>query len=150
MMRICIYPIIMEEEERAPSGGGEGQKAKGGFNAKDNGKSPAISASTLTQVMLPSDCGEFHIVYGGTLMKLMDNASGMVAVRHCRSNVVTACVDALDFISPVALGSVVCVNAKATFASSRSLEVVVTVTAETFGQDTPKVLEQGLFKSRKP
>eukprot|EP00466_Bigelowiella_natans_P003225 jgi/Bigna1/70909/fgenesh1_pg.13_\ len=44
-----------------------------------------------------------------------------------------------------ALGSVVCVNAKATFASSRSLEVVVTVTAETFGQDTPKICVQGVY-----
>eukprot|EP00465_Bigelowiella_longifila_P008417 CAMPEP_0185259566 /NCGR_PEP_ID=MMETSP1359-20130426/8320_1 /TAXON_ID=552665 /ORGANISM="Bigelowiella longifila, Strain CCMP242" /LENGTH=405 /DNA_ID=CAMNT_0027845515 /DNA_START=28 /DNA_END=1246 /DNA_ORIENTATION=+ len=134
-----------DEKAETVSEEGGGKKEKEAPCGEGNGKSPDVSASTLTQVMLPSDCGEFHIVYGGTLMKLMDNASGMVAVRHCRSNVVTACVDALDFISPVALGTVVCVNAKATFASSRSLEVVVTVTAETFGQDTAKICVQGTY-----
>jgi len=54
--------------------------------------------------MLPSDCSSQGIVYAGAIMKLMDNVAGehfdtgcvliretgIVAARHCRTNVVTA------------------------------------------------------------
>ncbi|KAK3565158.1 hypothetical protein QTP86_000356 [Hemibagrus guttatus] len=33
----------------------------------------------------------------GVTMKLMDEVAGIVAVRHCKTNVVTASVDAINF-----------------------------------------------------
>jgi len=78
-------------------------------------------------------------------MKLMDNAAGLVSVRHCRSNVVTACVDALDFVAPVFLGDVVQVAGFATFASSRSLEVEVQVTVESMRFHGERLAVRGLY-----
>jgi len=48
-------------------------------------------------LMLPSDCYSNGQVQGGVVLKLMDNAAGVVAARHCRSNVVTVNIDAVNF-----------------------------------------------------
>lgn len=55
----------------------------------------------------------------GAVMKLMDNVAGIVAVRHCRSNVVTASLDAMDFTSPVFNANLVHLVARPVFTSSR-------------------------------
>jgi len=44
-------------------------------------------------------------------MKLMDNAGGVVAVRHAHSNVVTAKVEEISFLKPVRVGDMVLVHA---------------------------------------
>ena len=56
------------------------------------------ATTRLCQLMLPSDCTKSGTVFGGAVMKLMDNASGITCARHCRTNVVTASMDALDFL----------------------------------------------------
>uniref|UniRef100_UPI00358E592D cytosolic acyl coenzyme A thioester hydrolase isoform X1 n=2 Tax=Myxine glutinosa TaxID=7769 RepID=UPI00358E592D len=57
----------------------------------------ACSQSSLIHLVGPSDCAIHGFVQGGVTMKLMDEVAGIVAVRHCKSNVVTACVDAMNF-----------------------------------------------------
>jgi len=95
---------------------------------------PDYSAVELAQVMLPSDCvNHTGLVGGGVVMKLMDNACGVVAVRHCGTNVVTVSVDSVNFKSPVLLGDVLRVRARPTFTSQHSLEIEVSVIAERFG-----------------
>ena len=47
----------------------------------------------LARIMQPQDANPAGNVHGGTIMKLIDDASGVVAIRHARSNVVTACSD---------------------------------------------------------
>eukprot|EP00300_Choanocystis_sp_HF-7_P011291 c17392_g1_i1.p1 GENE.c17392_g1_i1~~c17392_g1_i1.p1 ORF type:complete len:247 (-),score=38.42 c17392_g1_i1:128-868(-) len=84
----------------------------------------------LVQLMLPSDCTKGGFVFGGVVMKLMDNAAAIAATRHCKSNVVTACIDCVEFVSPVWLGELLVVDAVPTFSSNRSLEVEVVVHAE--------------------
>ena len=37
-------------------------------------------------------------IHSGEIMKLMDNAGGVVAVRHAHSNVVTAKVEEISFL----------------------------------------------------
>mmetsp|Transcript_149411 Transcript_149411/g.212438 ORF Transcript_149411/g.212438 Transcript_149411/m.212438 type:complete len:337 (-) Transcript_149411:88-1098(-) len=83
----------------------------------------------LAQLMLPSDASLHKIVFGGTLMKLMDNAAGIAAYTHCKSNVVTVSIGDLNLVSPVTVGSVVTILSRITFTSSRSLEIQVLVRA---------------------
>lgn len=91
--------------------------------------SPDDSAVELVQVMLPSDCTtQSGLVGGGVVMKLMDNASGVAAVRHCGTNVVTIAVDGVNFEASVVLK----VKARPTFSSSKSIEMEVSVVAERF------------------
>ena len=59
------------------------------------------SSITIIQQMNQMDANLAGNVHGGTIMKLIDNTSGIVALRHTGRNVVTASIDRLDFHSPV-------------------------------------------------
>ena len=47
--------------------------------------------------------GNFHTV-GGVILKLMDECAGITAAKHCESTVVTAALDATNFLEKVKLG----------------------------------------------
>ena len=87
------------------------------------------SQSTLANIVLPSDCTNNYVM-GGTLMKMMDNTVVICAIRHCRAYVLTACIDAINFLEPVRNGEVMFFTAWPTFTSNRSIEVEVTCEAE--------------------
>ncbi|MEQ2279136.1 Cytosolic acyl coenzyme A thioester hydrolase [Ameca splendens] len=63
-------------------------------------------------------------------MKLMDEVAGIVAARHCNTNIVTASVDAINFHRKIKKGCVVTVTGRLTFVSNRSMEIEVLVDAE--------------------
>jgi acyl-CoA hydrolase len=90
----------------------------------------SASRTTLSQIMLPEDANPDANVHGGTIMKIADSAAGVAATRHCRSRVVTARLDGMDFVAPVYVGNVVTVLASVNFAGRTSMEVGVRVTAE--------------------
>lgn len=92
------------------------------------------SKSTLSRVVLPSDCYLSGYMMGGVLMKEMDNAAGICSARHSGTSVVTASIDAIDFHEPVRIGEVVFVTARMVFTSSRSMQVAVTTEAEGLGR----------------
>lgn len=83
------------------------------------------SQTTLANVVLPSDCTVTGHMTGGALMKMMDNAAGICATRHCHSRTVTACIDVINFHCAITNGEIVFVTARLVFASSKSLEVEV-------------------------
>uniref|UniRef100_A0A3P8ZKG8 HotDog ACOT-type domain-containing protein n=1 Tax=Esox lucius TaxID=8010 RepID=A0A3P8ZKG8_ESOLU len=56
-----------------------------------------FSQSSLIHLVGPSDCTLHGFVRGGVTMKLMDEVAGIVAARHCKTNIVTASVDAINF-----------------------------------------------------
>jgi uncharacterized protein (TIGR00369 family) len=78
---------------------------------KKEGKSVRESSTVMTQLMYPQDANPAGNVHGGTIMKLIDTAAGVVAVRHCRTNVVTASIDRLDLLRPVYIGNLVTIKA---------------------------------------
>lgn len=96
---------------------------------------PDHSQSSLIHLVLPSNCVKSGHMQGGALMKLMDECAGIVAAKHCRTNVVTISLDAVNFLSPVVNGELVTLRGRLTFTSERSMEVAVTAQAEgmTFG-----------------
>ncbi|ERE81890.1 cytosolic acyl coenzyme A thioester hydrolase [Cricetulus griseus] len=57
----------------------------------------SYSQSSLIHLVGPSDCTLHGFVHGGVTMKLMDEVAGIVAARHCKTNIVTASVDAINF-----------------------------------------------------
>jgi len=93
------------------------------------GRTVGHSAIAMAQLMLPHQTNPAGFVHGGELMKLMDNAAGVVAARHSRANPVTAKVENIDFRDPVHVGDLVLVHAKVTFTSRSSLEVQIRVEA---------------------
>src|SRR2546425_5170463 len=69
-------------------------------------------------------------VHGGVIMKLVDSAAGLAAIRHSRGPVVTAAIDEMSFIEPVQLGALVTVKASINFVGTTSMEVGVRVETE--------------------
>ncbi|HBD09744.1 MAG TPA: acyl-CoA thioesterase [Syntrophobacteraceae bacterium] len=91
-----------------------------------------VSDSTviMAQLMNPQDANPAGNVHGGVIMRLIDTAAGAVAVRHARSNVVTASIDRLDFIRPAFIGDLVTFRACLNYVGRTSVEVGVRVEAE--------------------
>ncbi|XP_052418907.1 cytosolic acyl coenzyme A thioester hydrolase isoform X1 [Carassius gibelio] len=99
----------------------------------------AFSQSSLIHLVGPSDCTLHGFVHGelhssqsmsGVTMKLMDEVAGIVAVRHCKTNIVTASVDAINFHRKIKKGCVITVSGRMTFTSNKSMEIEVFVDAD--------------------
>jgi uncharacterized protein (TIGR00369 family) len=94
------------------------------------GKKVRESSVILAQQMNPQDANPAGNVHGGVIMKLIDTAAGVAAIRHARSNAVTASVDRLDFYHPVFVGDFVTLRASVNFVGRSSMEVGVRVESE--------------------
>ena len=88
------------------------------------------SKAVLARVMMPQDANMSGNVFGGTILKMVDEISFVSATRHARTNVVTASVDKMDFHSPVHIGDLVTLYSIVNAAWRSSMEVGVKVTAE--------------------
>lgn len=97
---------------------------------RERAKRMRDSRVTISQVMLPSDANPQGNVHGGIIMKLVDEAGAIVAVRHSRCNVVTVAVDSMTFLSPIYVGNLVTFTASLSHVGRTSMEVEVLVEAE--------------------
>jgi acyl-CoA hydrolase len=77
-----------------------------------------------------ADANSAGNVHGGTIMKLCDEAAGLAAIKHSRCRVVTAAMDRMDFLFPIAVGELVTFSATVNAAWRTSMEVGVRVEAE--------------------
>lgn len=93
-------------------------------------KKPSTSFASMTELVLPNDTNTLGNLMGGRLLHWMDIVSAISAAKHCNRVVVTASVDFVDFKSPIALGEIVCLEAKITRAFTTSMEIRIDVWAE--------------------
>jgi len=94
------------------------------------GKRVKESRVTMAQMMIPQDANPAGNVHGGVIIKIIDEAAGVVAARHARSNVVTASIDRLDFHYPVFVGDLLFFKASLNYVGRTSMEIGVRVEAE--------------------
>jgi acyl-CoA hydrolase len=97
----------------------------------------AESRSVLSEVILPGQANPAGTVHGGEIMKMMDTCGGVAAMRHAKTNVVTARVDELMFYQPINVGQLVICEAELVFTGRTSMEVKVTVKVEDMLSDAP-------------
>jgi len=90
----------------------------------------SLSQVTMTELVMPQHTNAFGSVFGGMIMSWIDICAAICAQRHCSKSVVTASVDALQFVAPVMKGWVVNLKASVNFASRTSMEIGVRVDAE--------------------
>jgi uncharacterized protein (TIGR00369 family) len=95
-------------------------------------KTMSSSKMQTVQQMTQQDANFAGNVHGGVIMKLIDSTAGIVAAKHCGTNVVTASIDRIDFHSPVFVGDILRVNANLNFTGRTSMELGVEVEAENF------------------
>lgn len=94
------------------------------------GKQVKDSSVIMAQMMIPQDANPAGNVHGGVVVKIIDEAAGVVAARHARSNVVTASIDRMDFHNPVFVGDVLFFKASLNLVGRTSMEIGVRVEAE--------------------
>jgi acyl-CoA hydrolase len=93
-------------------------------------KSPNESSTTVVRIMMPMDANVMGNVFGGSILKFIDEVASIVAFKHSRSNVVTASIDRMDFYSPVYIGDLLRMIASINYVHRTSMEIGVRVEAE--------------------
>jgi acyl-CoA hydrolase len=93
-------------------------------------RTPQESTAQLVHWMGPLDANSTGNIHGGTVMKLVDEAAGLAAVKHARQRVVTAAMDRMTFLVPIRIGELVTFTARVNAAWRTSMEVGVRVVAE--------------------
>lgn len=94
------------------------------------GRSIAYSQSTTIRMMEVLDANGHGNVHGGVIMRMVDEAAAIVAMKHARRPVVTARIERFDFLAPAYIGNVVSVHCALNYVGRSSMEVGVEVVAE--------------------
>lgn len=93
-------------------------------------KTIAHSSVIMRHMVSQHDANLAGIMHGGVVMKHIDDAAGVVAIKHTGSNVVTASIDRLDFHNPVLIGNLLTIKACINMVGKTSMEIGVRVEAE--------------------
>ena len=94
-------------------------------------KSPSESEITTARLMMPTDANVLGNVFGGSIMKYMDEIAAIVAWRHAGSrNVVTASIDRMNFYAPVYVGDLLIMKAAVNYVGTTSMEIGVRIEAQ--------------------
>jgi acyl-CoA hydrolase len=80
--------------------------------------------------VLPEDALFANMMFPGKMLMELDEAGGILSMRFCKGFVMTACVDAMDFYSPIFTHEVVNFKAGLNYVGTSSLEIGVKVLAE--------------------
>ncbi len=92
----------------------------------------------LAQVMLIHQANAAGNIHGGEIMKLMDSAAGVCAIKHSGKICVTARVDELQFHRPIYVGSLVTCTSKVVYVGKSSMEIYVLVEVEDLASGRPR------------
>jgi acyl-CoA hydrolase len=95
--------------------------------ASDTPRRVADSLVEMTEIVLPEDTNPRGTIFGGRVLALIDKCAAVVAIRHARTDAITASVDSVEFRSPVRLADILVLKGRmnATFGSSMEIEVEV-------------------------
>jgi acyl-CoA hydrolase len=80
--------------------------------------------------VLPEDALFGNMMFPGKMLMELDEAGGILSMRYCRGFVMTACLDAMDFFTPIWSHEVVTFKAGLNHVGTSSLEIGVKVLAE--------------------
>lgn len=93
-------------------------------------KAAAESRLVLHQLMLPEHANAHGNVHGGVILRMVDEAGAICAMRHARRPCVTISIDSMTFRQPVHLGELLICTATVTWVGRSSIEVGVNVHSE--------------------
>ncbi|MDE1853088.1 MAG: acyl-CoA thioesterase [Thaumarchaeota archaeon] len=85
---------------------------------------------TTARLMMPTDANVLGNVFGGAIMRYMDEIAAIVAWRHAGKNVVTASIDRMSFYAPVYVGNLLILKAAVNFVGTTSMEIGVRIEAQ--------------------
>ena len=114
--------------------------------AERNGSYMSIEAKTVddsrvetVHLVMSAHLNGAGRLFGGILMQWIDEVAGIVAKRHSMSNVTTASVDNLTFLSGAYNGDMVVIKGKMTWVGTTSMEVCVDTYVENRRGDRERI-----------
>ena len=93
-------------------------------------RSVSHSKVTLTQMMEVTDANVAGNVHGGVIMRLVDTAAALAAIKHSGGVALTVGIDEMTFLEPVHIGEVVVLKASVNDVGRTSMECGVRVEAQ--------------------
>ncbi len=90
----------------------------------------------MTRLMTPDMANFAGNVHGGTILKLLDEAAFSCASRYCKSYVMTAALDHVEFKSPITVGDLVTFKCNINYVGHSSMEVGIRVEGEKIKEKT--------------
>lgn len=90
----------------------------------------------MTRLMTPDMANFAGNVHGGTILKLLDEAAFSCASRYCKTYVMTAALDHVEFKSPITVGDLVTFKCNINYVGRSSMEVGIRVEGEKIREKT--------------
>jgi len=107
---------------------------------------PQVSGGAhLRTVAMPRDANASGDIFGGWTLSQMDLAGGTFAVGHSGKRVVTARIEAVEFLKPVSIGDDVSIFCWLEDEGRTSLKVRMETWARARGGDAPHKVTEGVF-----
>ena len=88
------------------------------------------SRTIQTKLILPPDTNYHNSIFGGKVLAYIDEIAAIAAMKHAKSEVVTASIDSVDFVSPAYVGEVLELEAVVSSTGRSSMEIYVRVTCK--------------------
>ena len=76
-------------------------------------------------LICPAHINHYGRLFGGQLLKWIDELAGIVAIRHCGTTVTTAAIDNLQFQAPAYTGDMIVLRGVVTYVGRSSMEIRV-------------------------
>lgn len=76
-------------------------------------------------LICPAHINHYGRLFGGQLLKWIDELAGIVAIRHCGGTVTTAAIDNLQFQAPAYTGDMIVLQGRVTYVGRSSMEIRV-------------------------
>lgn len=86
-------------------------------------KKAADSLTRQQYLICPAHINHYGRLFGGQLLKWIDELAGIVAIRHCGMTVTTATIDNLQFLAPAYTGDMIVLEGRVTYVGRSSMEV---------------------------
>ena len=83
------------------------------------------SLTRQTRMLMYQDLNTRGKLYGGRLLEWIDMGAGITGRRYCGTEVTTAAIDKLDFLTAAKLGDILEIIGKVTYVGNTSFEVKV-------------------------
>jgi acyl-CoA hydrolase len=96
-------------------------------------------------MVFPDQTNHYGTLFGGHALRLMDQAAFISASRYCRTTVVTACSEKVDFHTPVRAGQLAELVARVIATGKTSMTVEVKLFAECLLSGKRKLCTKGRF-----
>lgn len=93
-------------------------------------KKVSQSRTVKAMLVLPPDSNALGTMFGGKVMSYIDDIASISAFRHARQQVVTASTDSVDFLRPIKIGHMICLESFVTWTHNTSMEVYVNIISE--------------------